>query len=126
MYTRGKLIASFLLGLVMGVILTGVMLTEVLPAFSDAVGRFDRNKDYAFKQVKLSMSSVEVTALLGKPVESSTEFRLAQLDGYEFEYAAAARSGSAYFSFWHNGVDWVYAIGFDASDHVVFKAAGKS
>lgn len=78
----------------------------------------------SYEKVDVGMSETEVVALLGLADEKSTQFRLGQRDGFEQEYARAARSGSAHYLLWHKGIDVVYAVGFDGEGKVTMKAVG--
>ncbi len=70
------------------------------------------------------MPRAEVVKRMESEGHFDQKFYLAQRAGYDFEYAAAERSGAAYFLSWGNGIDWCYTVGFDNQDQVVFKAQG--
>lgn len=78
----------------------------------------------SFQAIEPGMDESRVIELLGDPHERSAEFRLAQYEGYEDEYARAAASGSAQHLRWHKGIDVVYAVGIDKDGKVAMKAVG--
>jgi len=90
----------------------------------DRLMRRDRSLDAAYYSITLSMPLSEVTKLMKSAGKRSHEFHLGQPGGFEFEYAAAARSGAAYFVSWDNGFDWVYTVAFDFEDRAIYKAQG--
>ncbi len=61
---------------------------------------------------------------MGQPRSEEVDFHLSQKTGFEKEYERAERSDSAYYLFWHNGIDITYAIGFDSEHKVTMKAVG--
>lgn len=85
---------------------------------------FDPWKEWAYKKIAIEMTKAEVIDLMGQPVEQSNEFYLGQYNGFEKEYERAKRSNSKYYFFWRNGIDIIYAVGFDSEDKVVLKEAG--
>lgn len=66
----------------------------------------------------------EVLRRLGRPSDSGNRFHLAQEQGYESEYRAAAASASVHYLFWRGGIDVVCAVGFDRNRRVAYKACG--
>ena len=88
-----------------------------------AVG-FDRELSRAYRAVNLLQTRIEVVGSMGKAVEENIEFHLGQYNGYEKEYRKAEEGAAAYFLYWSNGLDGVYAVGFDQNDRVVYKDSG--
>lgn len=95
---------------------------ELIP--SEWVTGFDRRLEKAFRALEPGMSRPEVVRRMGEPGEESKEFPLGQYQGFEKEYEEASRNTSKYFLFWRNGIDIVYAVGFDVHDRLVLTASG--
>jgi hypothetical protein len=91
---------------------------------SDRIEGWDRARHRAFRSLKVGMLFAEVVRVMGTPKEQSTDFHLGQHEGFEAEYERASRSGAAYYLFWENGIDYVYAVGFDAQDRLILIASG--
>lgn len=115
--------ARIVLGFFIGIIFS-VALWWAMPVVTDSVNRRDRKLDRAFHSITINMSRADVGRLMGSEGKVSSVFRLAQSAGYEFEYAAAAKSGAVYFVTWKNGIDWIYCVGFDPADRAIYKAEG--
>lgn len=86
--------------------------------------RADREFDERFGTLGRGMTEREVIALLGEPLERTTAFRLAQPQGFEREYAAAAASGCRYYLLWRRELHVVYAVGFTADRRVFYRVHG--
>lgn len=108
-------------GIVLAVGVVGACLSHVLPLLNPD---WDAELARAWKSVETGMTREQVVGLLGEPEEQSAEFHLGQYGGFEAVYKRAASSGSEYYLFWDQGIDVVYAVGFDERDKVTFKAAG--
>jgi hypothetical protein len=90
----------------------------------DSVTGFDRQLNTQFESVQPGMGKAEVLSRMGNPRDESATFRLGQRNGYEHEYHRAAASDSKRWLFWYNGIDVVYAVGFDTNNVVTMKASG--
>jgi hypothetical protein len=90
----------------------------------DKVHMWDRRVDRGFEHVALGMTRSQVEQLMSSPGTKLEQFQLGQEAGFERQYAEAEHSKSAYWLSWHNGIDYVYTVGFDDHDRVTYKASG--
>jgi len=90
----------------------------------DDMHNWDRRVDRGFHRVTVGMTRSEVERLMRTPGTKLEQFHLGQKAGFERQYAEAERSKSAYWVSWHNGIDYVYTVGFDDHDQVTYKASG--
>ena len=89
-----------------------------------AIGGFSR-LERGYNKIHYGMSRAQVSEIMGSPGKTASEFYLAQLAGYEMEYAVAGKLGAAYFVSWH-GSDTTFTVAFDSADRVIYKAKGCS
>jgi hypothetical protein len=71
----------------------------------------DREFARQFETIRPGMTRAQVLAILGQARVEGSEFHLGQKEGFEEEYALAARSGSKYYLFWQKATDLTYASG---------------
>ena len=90
----------------------------------DDMHNWDRRVDRGFDRVTVGMPRREVERLMRTPGTKLAQFHLGQEAGFERQYAEAERSKSAYWLSWHNGIDYVYTVGFDDHDRATYKASG--
>jgi hypothetical protein len=90
----------------------------------DKIHNWDRRAQRGFEHVAVGMPRNQVELLMRSPGTKLQEFSLGQETGYEQKYAEARRSNSRYWLSWHNGIDYVYTVGFDDHDQVTCKASG--
>jgi hypothetical protein len=76
------------------------------------------------QHLEIGTHEADVIERLGPPIGTGTEFRLAQQQGYEQHYRAAAASSSVRYLFWGAGVDLVCVVGLDREQRVSYKACG--
>lgn len=120
-----------MLGLGLGIPLGWLLLVVgflALRLISDALGGIgldpgDKQKFRSFPEIKVGMSSEQVTALMAEEGKRSDTFYLGQQTGYEFEYEVGKRIGAAYFLAW-NAFDHVFIVAIDHEDRVIYKASG--
>ncbi len=80
----------------------------------------------AFRSVVIGMPRAQVVELLGSGGRTLEKFALGQSGGYEYEYAAAERSGAKTWLKWIFLLDLHCTVGFDENDRVIFKADGST
>lgn len=117
----GKKILCIAIGIIIGIWIHAYG----WPMFLDRIHATNREMGYHFRKIKPGMSEEHVVDIMGQPMDQGKRFYLGQLDGNEFKYRAAKRSGSAYFMEWRHA-DLVYSVGFDKDGKAVFKAKGGS
>jgi len=109
---------------VLSVIGAGWLGVVGLQAGWDKIHMWDRQVDRGFDRVAVGMTRSAVELLMRSPGKKLEQFQLGQETGFELQYAEAERSKSAYWLSWHNGIDYVYTIGFDEHARVTYKASG--
>lgn len=103
--------------------IAAIILMLAGPRVWDSLRHFDRQLQTGFFQIHYGDKMPRIQMLMRGPGVETNEFRLGQLGGYEFEYAAAEKSGAKYYVMWNN-LDHVYTIGFDDDGKAIFKAEG--
>lgn len=90
----------------------------------DKIHGWNRATAQGFSRVTIGMTRNEVEQLMKSSGMKSDQFHLGQETGFERQYSEAKHSKSAYWLSWHNGIDYVYTVGFDDHDKATYKASG--
>lgn len=88
--------------------------------------QFDRGLHRQVQRLEDGTPKTEIIALLGEPIKTNAECCLPQQNGFEDEFASAAKSTAVKYFLWRNGVNWYYCIGFDEDDKLVVVLEGCS
>jgi len=117
---RRRFVIGILIGVVV-IVVTGWVFCRVIV---DPITGFDYQADRRFRSIRSGMTKEKVLERMGEPKEESRNFPLSQYNGFEDEYKRAEASGSAYYLFWHGGIDITYAVGFNSNNLMTIKVSG--